>query len=436
MKTLLLTAFVLCGVATFAQPCLEDSSHIYSPGPQGLYLTGKTYYTYNTNGLRTHELQKARGIPTAVFENLQQTSFTYNSAGKRTESVLQVPDAGIWKNSMRITNVYPPVYGDSITTSQTVQVWNSGTGTWDNSSSVAYTFNGPLTQNTPTEYTQYQWIGWWLPTDRYVYTYNANQQRNSYTRQYWDSSTSVWVNQTRYTYHFDANQDIDTITAHVWDETNNVWKNSSFSVNVNSAVVGQPVSYTSWSWDNANSVYFVSDRFTYFWNAFGKQDSMYQEVHNGTSWDYVSRTLMTYDTDGNQTSYKVIGWNGTGWQNSLIYTYTYNAYSYQTSRFYQEWDVAAGAWKDVSKDDHFYTCTGSAGLPEQVSQALGLYPNPAGDYIFLQTETVQKVTLYSLTGTVLGEYSVGKNQGIDVSFLPAGVYVLATKKGASKFLKQ
>lgn len=423
-KQLMMLAVILLGIKAQAQQCKSDSTYMYNVKSGALYLSQKIYNTYNSSGLVVHALTKTWNLNTSAFEDASQVTYTYNLAGKPTQYILQTRNAGIWVNSTKVTNVYPANYGDTILTSTIYENWDNVNAVWKNNSIVTLSFNGPLNNSKPTEQIQSNWdagTNAWVFYSKYMYAYNSNHQRNYYATQYWSTTYNAWVSQIKFVYHFDANGDIDTVNASIWNISNNVWQNSSISVNVNSSVVGQPISYTNWAWDNINLLYYPNDRNTYFWNSFGKQDSVIQEIHTGTIWEKSTRAIMTYDGNGNQTGYKAQSWNMTDWQDSWQLMSTFDAHNNQTSSHNQQWDAATNTWIELGKQEDYYTCTALTGINETIlgSNVL-VYPNPTAGMLFLNADC--NVELTDLRGKLITKAQ--NINSLDLSNHASGMYLL------------
>ncbi len=84
----------------------------------------------------------------------------------------------------------------------------------------------------------------------------------------------------------------------------------------------------------------------------------------------------------------------------------------------------------TSLDDATITASGtyyfnqSVSVPEQLTQAVTLYPNPAVDQVFIQeAKDVERIEVFSLTGRQVLDVTIGNSNAIDVSSLSTGTYV-------------
>jgi hypothetical protein len=70
-----------------------------------------------------------------------------------------------------------------------------------------------------------------------------------------------------------------------------------------------------------------------------------------------------------------------------------------------------------------------AGLQERMKDLWGLYPNPAGDELFLKGERVKQgsLLLYDLSGRLMLDAQLKDTQTVDLHFLTAGVYLVVIR---------
>lgn len=76
-------------------------------------------------------------------------------------------------------------------------------------------------------------------------------------------------------------------------------------------------------------------------------------------------------------------------------------------------------------------CQGSVGINEEL-KSINIYPNPANDFIYVNTTINESLTIYNALGQAL--YSIEPASIIDVSFLENGVYYLKSTKKTFKFI--
>lgn len=74
------------------------------------------------------------------------------------------------------------------------------------------------------------------------------------------------------------------------------------------------------------------------------------------------------------------------------------------------------------------------------SSSISIYPNPANDKIYLQTNEISAITIYSANGQLVKVQNSNCNDGIDISKLARGIYFMEVQtisgKHHSKFIKE
>ena len=66
--------------------------------------------------------------------------------------------------------------------------------------------------------------------------------------------------------------------------------------------------------------------------------STIREIWDGSTWENSVLYSYTYDATDNQTEYLYQTWDGSAWVNSYLYSYTYDANNNQTENLSQTWD--------------------------------------------------------------------------------------------------
>lgn len=77
-------------------------------------------------------------------------------------------------------------------------------------------------------------------------------------------------------------------------------------------------------------------------------------------------------------------------------------------------------------------------VPTNSLQKLGVYPNPANDFIHVPNFTGKSYRIYNLMGQLIAEGILNETQSINVKALPHGMYILSFDAGTAnvKFLKE
>ena len=64
---------------------------------------------------------------------------------------------------------------------------------------------------------------------------------------------------------------------------------------------------------------------------------------------------------------------------------------------------------------------------------LDVYPNPGADW--LQARVATRVKVLTLDGRFMGEFAIGPNQALNTRSWPAGVYLLWSPVGITRWIK-
>lgn len=84
-------------------------------------------------------------------------------------------------------------------------------------------------------------------------------------------------------------------------------------------------------------------------------------------------------------------------------------------------------------DDYVYTyiAADETALPEVLTNSFNIFPNPADDVVYLNTEASFRI--YDMNGRLL---LTGSNGSADVSDLPSGIYLIRSGNNVSKLIKR
>jgi Secretion system C-terminal sorting domain len=79
----------------------------------------------------------------------------------------------------------------------------------------------------------------------------------------------------------------------------------------------------------------------------------------------------------------------------------------------------------------------AAGLPNENNKSLSIYPNPAKEYLYINriTDPISG-SIYTITGQKVKDFEATEAQGINVTDLCSGIYILKAGSIVSKFIKQ
>ena len=229
---------------------------------------------------------------------------------------------------------------------------------------------------------------------------------------------------------------------------------------------GDVTTVLSWEWNGNN---WTSNRLYTFTYGNGTIELLNQYMEGG-AWQNDERIVYTLDFDENVTEILYYVWSGTTWETAMRQVYNYENGVY-VSMVEEEW---YGSWEPMYRCDyvyengnathgesHFISDGGSSLADYELEMAYGynadvktfygcevdvtyvditsinentqanfkVYPVPAQDELFIQTDDFQKAEIYSVSGQKVMETTVKK---MNVSSLSQGVYLLKVYDQAGK----
>ena len=418
-------------------------------------------YTRDANNISTTYLyEKWAG---SAFTNFQQTTYDYQGSILPNSYTRQSWVANAWQNYDRGLFTYNADYSSL---SETYENWQNNTWVGDNRQLFTYNTDGYMLTHRFDN-----WINnGWLTDDYFVSTLNAQNQQ---TMQVWqlDNGGSL-VNHRRYNNTYDnlGNETLEFIEE--WQ--NNAWVNAQRFIKTFD--------------DSSNLLTFVEQR----WNsgAWRYEDSTVY-TYNNINNDYITKTLYSWVTNAlvpqqretntfngqMRTEYLNEDWNGSAWENTLRYTYTFDGNGLADVSTYQLWTSGNwvnetkteydfdgvhrnllysrnqtwnnNAWENTSENYRYYEEYTPAGIEDIAQIKLNTYPNPASNILNIAFDAPRSgtagITITNTTGQTVMELKANMQQGsnqqqINATALSSGVYFVQVKQGDNtgncRFIKQ
>jgi len=363
-------------------------------------IVGKTSgYIYDANHNLTNVLSQI--WDGSQWVNSRQTMATYDAANNQTSWSSQTWNGSVWVNTEQILSTYDAKNNLTI---ELGQDWNGSA--WVNYAQNINTFDA---SNNCTGQVSQKWDGsTWVNTGHGVSSYDVHNNRISYLNQKWD--LGAWVNSSLCNYTYDAGNNLISYLVEKW--TVDAWVNSSLttcSYNVNNNQTG----------------------------------SLYQRWIGG-AWVTYGQSTYTYNVNNKLTKVLDQNWNGSVWVNSGLLVFTYDANNFRQSLTGKYWD-SAGV-KIMGGDSTFYYYHTILGISDRMAQTgnLTVYPNPASNYLTIETSGVQtpgSVSIITMDGRQLITFQITQiKTRCNISSLPGGVYLVRLNNGRNvwmgKFIKQ
>ena len=384
-----------------------DSVHSVSPSASGSPAPYKEVYLYDANqhstgyyGLRWNEVTLMMDsdykeiyvydvnnqiqqvitwtVNNGVFDYFSRSNKTYNVNGN---VILQVDDlwdaaSASWLPNQQMQFSYN---SQNEVTQSLTQIWNAGVQQYEDMSRVTYVY-GP--SGVTTELYEYfdSSIGTWTYSAQSTFTYNASGLLSSEEYQYYDVTIPTWVpsNLTSYTYNasmqlesaLSSYYDLGTMTYISSDQVNYIYDTEG---NVIQQVSLDPN-------DPFNPFYRLNFVFN---NAFTFSDLILPTYLVQDIPDYFTHQLLNLNTET---------WDGM-------------------------------QWNQETNADLYYSQQTANAVTENISHEVKVFPNPAVDYLTIQTNGLNiPAVLLDQNGRCIERQNISGTQRVDVSHLSAGVY--------------
>lgn len=284
-------------------------------------------------------------------------TYDYDFSGNVIEIVAQIMEDGGWENEARASYTYD----DDLVTEVIIQEWENGN--WENETKEVYNYSGDVT-----------------------------------TVLYWDWNGSNWSSDELWTYTKDGN----TIELIIQYMQGGAWQNDEKQL---------------LTLDFDEHVTEILD-----------QDWV------GTSWVNDERTTYIYE-DGVFTNKNVEDWNGSAWEDDLAFEYEYVDGNAKHGECFEK---EAGQWMPADDDIEMAFGYGAKSneyygyrvdiqyvdltqVGENTTASFVVYPVPAQDVLFIETDSFQKAEIYSLSGQKVME---SLRDRMNVSALSLGMYLI------------
>ena len=346
---------------------------------------------YNSLNQLDSELCKELDEETGKYFDRDKATYTYNAKGDWTEKIGYILNAGNWIPDYRYVWQYDE---NGLMTNEKYSDWDADAKVWENNTRATYTYNA--SKLLVEEIEEYKNDAGWYIHDKRVYTYNAaGQLHREYIYQGSDALTDSLV--------------FDYSVAN--------------KVNV--------VQYADFMSSDDNLVKSDSTIYTFDTNGNELAQKHYKFKNSSMTFELDNEFTTTYDLSVSM-------------QQTIKPPLFYFEYAYYDSivnmpmkEVYGEMDSESGEW--VEYDDVVYHYSKLQTTSENLvnDQSLILYPNPASQYIKLNTAGTLEICI---AGRSVFAGSVASGESINVSAWPQGMYLyqIRTAEGTASgtFVKE
>ncbi|MCL2291144.1 MAG: T9SS type A sorting domain-containing protein [Bacteroidetes bacterium] len=346
--------------------------------------------------------------------NSQIMTYSYDSQSNLIEFIFKNWISSQWENDWMITFTYD---SQKNITFGIIRIWESGQ--WVNYWKETYTYDS---QNNATEVLVQGWdLTQWRDEAKYINSYDTYKNLTEELVLLWQSNQ--WINYRKYLYTYDV-QNLMSLLFQNWE--NAQWKNDRLN---------------TYTYDSQNN---NTTKLWHFWSSYSNE------------WINTFKDIFTYDDQNNLTSIlEQINWPDNGWQNSDKSVYVYDESNNAISGYCQTWNGYSWINSDgllsvfynnmqsgTSVNGHRFTATyiksGEVGINESnfINCSVRVYPNPVSTILHIETNNTNKtkeINIYSIHGTLLIN---SKENQIDVSPLPSGIYIVKVEGITRKIVKQ
>lgn len=345
----------------------------------GWTVLNEHIYSYNSNGYLVKDLM--RSWTGTEFQNSHQTDYINNFSG--------------------------------VVTNERTQVWDGAN--WENVDSSSYTING---NNQTSSALHFDWeIDQWVNAYKSTGAFSG-ELLTVVTEEIWENGG--WVNDEKSTLTYDDKKRIKTYKAEYWDSETDKWVNESFiELSYTSACSALPLTLLNFEVTKSSGDIFLKWETTNELNTSG----------------------FTIERSNDGIDFQTIGTvQSTGGQTLNHYSYTDKTGNNVNGVLYYRLRMTDIGGKFSLSNVEKVT------IDSRIT--LSLFPNPVGNQLMFVTGEDMKNATISIAGqdgrTLLsqkfGNINGSNKNTIDVSALPAGIYILRLKDNnrvsTQKFIKQ
>ncbi|MFM9947892.1 MAG: T9SS type A sorting domain-containing protein [Saprospiraceae bacterium] len=412
-------------VYTYQEDEIESLGYRWQPLTSSWRPFLKTTYQYSGNERVTTVYNWRNDTQTWAPDS--KTADTFDASEKLIESIEFQWDESLntWEPDTRysLDNVNPPSYWEDV-----YETWNTNLNEWQYSRKNAKWADaaGNLIELIDYAGVNNSWILTGL-SERHLYGYNANNDAISYENYRWMPSNSTWMPITKHTYFYAPDSSYVALDIYSFNIPQQAW-----------VFVYRP----------------VEEHYTY--NPEGRVAEIIQLT--GNPLDNNLKFTYTYDVEGNVTDYSRFTWGDVPeiWvpesQDIKVYDLSLSSEGVRCPPNHAEtlkdailisrdYYTNFQSFELLFQDFYYYSefITGTDEAP--ASEALKLFPNPVRD-LLTPGANAPRASSYQITdlnGRILQQEKSWDGDGIDVSWLIPGSYVIRLIEGnriiTGKFIK-
>ena len=294
----------------------------------------------------------------------------------------------------------------------------------------------------------------WFCDIKDEYTYDANNSKTSGIEYYWNVGLNSWTNGPKYENVYDPSGNLITSIDYEWDSNSGQWEThgiEEYEYDTNGNQLQRI--YSIWNNDSSKLINNFKEESAY--NATG--DLLYFAIYGWNSvynkWSNYRKYEIIYDENRNFTQSISYNWKyGNKWYAEEKYVFNYNNlysredlviplmlrgysrdwislcetdFSHMITSSYSWWTIGQNKFGRPRRETYFYSEKTISGIPENPDSPIIIYPNPANDYIIVETgiSATSKLELFDIQGRKVFSRDISGNKQISVSQLKTGLYL-------------
>jgi hypothetical protein len=330
--------------------------------------------------------------------------------------------------------------------------WNTYTKVWSiDKQEFFYDSDRNLTQRNA--YTWDSNKNQWVNNIKDDYRYDANHHRTLETEYYWNVGSNSWINGPKYEYVYDPNGNLITSNYYQWNSNSGQWETrgiDEYEYDSN----GNQVQEIYRIWNDDSSQWINNSKVERAYNATGDLILSVNYGWNSVSdkWSNHTKHEITYDAYRNFTQSISYNWKyGNNWYAEEKYAFSYNNlyscedlviplmlrgysrdwislcetdFNHMITSSYSCWTIGQNKFGRPLRETYFYSEKTISGIPENPDSPIKIYPNPANDYIMVETDIFGTLILelFDIQGSKVFSLDISGNKQISVSQLKTGLY--------------
>ncbi len=276
----------------------------------------------------------------------------------------------------------------------------------------------------------------WINSSKIDWSYNAHRMAIHSLTQNWDKNSKKWYNTYRREITFNSDG-LDTIhLQQKWDKTLDKWINFSRSIRTFNPDGKVILSYYQ-TWDTKKMKWISRFKDLFTW-----QDPSLLEVnitmnYNISKNDWENKTLRHYyhNEKALLDSLVINQWNATNtkWEKHIKVNETYDINDNLMVIIVSLWDKDIESWNIGREEKRFWSEVITTRISNLKEISPLVYPNPFDTDIFVHTRSdfpVSRIEISDRNGRLL--ISATKQNHLDLSVLPAGMYILKCINGQAQ----